>query len=180
MTSEEEFLILVDETDHAIGYESKRRCHQNGGMLHRAFSILLFNEQKQLLIQKRSHKKLLWPLYWSNSVCSHPRKDESYEIAATRRLSEELQCEAELVFLFKFRYQAMFDKISAENEICAVYIGKVQGQIVANPDEIAAWKYITLEELNRSLLTDAALYTPWFQMEWEHIRQFYRHAIHKL
>ena len=85
-----EKLILVDKYDNVLGYKSKAECHEGEGILHRAFSIFIFNDKNQLLLQKRSAKKLLWPLYWSNSCCSHPRKGENYETATHRRLKEEL------------------------------------------------------------------------------------------
>ena len=169
----EKLLILVDEKDHVIGYEDRKKCHQGKGLLHRAFSILIFNDQKQLLIQKRSAKKLLWPLYWSNSVCSHPRRGESYEKATMRRLKEELGFETPLRFLFKFQYQATFKDIGSENEMCSVHIGKFNGIVQANQSEIAEWKYVDIEELNKDILTLPHLYTPWFKMEWEQIQRDY-------
>ena len=72
----EELLILVDEEDQVLGHDTKENCHQGEGILHRAFSLFLFNDRKQLLLQQRSEQKPLWPMYWSNSVCSHPRKGE--------------------------------------------------------------------------------------------------------
>ena len=101
----EGFLILVDAKDNIIGYESRERCHQGKGLRHRAFSIFIFDDQKQLLVQRRSVEKVLWPLHWSNSLCSHPRRGESYEEAAMRRLKEELGFETPLQLLFKFQYE---------------------------------------------------------------------------
>src|ERR1700761_6433167 len=81
-------LILVDEADREVGYMSKARCHDGRGILHRAFSLLIFNAEGQLLLQQRSAAKRLWPLYWSNSCCSHPRRFENMETAVQRRLHE--------------------------------------------------------------------------------------------
>jgi isopentenyldiphosphate isomerase len=86
-----EQLILVDETDRAIGEAEKKACHLGSGKLHRAFSIFIFNSRNELLIQKRSNKKMLWPDFWSNSCCSHPRKGESLDEALQRRLMQELK-----------------------------------------------------------------------------------------
>ena len=86
----DELLILVNEKDEEIGYKTKSVCHFGEGILHRAFSIFIFNTKEQLLMQKRSSQKNLWPNYWSNSCCSHPRKGEKIESAASRRLAEEL------------------------------------------------------------------------------------------
>ena len=117
-------LILVDEDDRRLGHLSKSLCHEGRGVLHRAFSLLIFNGLGELLIQQRSSAKRLWPLYWSNSCCSHPRRSETMEAATRRRLSEELGIRCDLKFLFKFQYHAQFDDNGAEHEICSVYIGR--------------------------------------------------------
>src|ERR1022692_4307168 len=84
--ADSEWLILVDEADQEVGYQSKAQCHQGRGVLHRAFSLLIFNESGELLLQQRAASKRLWPLYWSNSCCSHPRRAEIMESAIHRRL----------------------------------------------------------------------------------------------
>lgn len=164
----QDLLILVDPNDTILGYEEKTRCHQEQGLLHRAFSIFLFNPHNQLLLQQRSRHKPLWPLYWSNSVCSHPRKGERDAEAAMRRLDEELGLTVPLRFVFKFQYQAAFQEIGSEHELCSVYIGQIQDQrVVANPNEIADWRFVDLEELQADLTTHPERYTPWFKLEWE-------------
>ncbi len=174
----EELLIRVDKQDQIIDYADRQRCHQGEGLLHRAFSIFLFNEEQQVLLQQRSKHKQLWPLYWSNSVCSHPRQDESYEQATQRRLQDELGIETPLTFLFRFSYQAMFQAIGAEHELCSVYIGRSNGTIHANPDEIANWKYVDIQQLDHDVLACPDEFTPWFKMEWEQIRtQYNEHLI---
>src|SRR6185437_2320775 len=105
-SQEAESLILVDEADREVGYMSKERCHDGRGILHRAFSLLIFNERSELLLQRRSAAKRLWPHYWSNSCCSHPRRAETMEAAIHRRLYEELGLACPLQFLFKFQYHA--------------------------------------------------------------------------
>ena len=163
-------MILVDPDDKILGYESKEKCHQGKGILHRAFSIFIFNGNKQLLVQQRSALKPLWPLYWSNSVCSHPRKGETDIEAAHRRLKEEIDIDVPLRFLFKFQYQASFKDIGSEHELCSVYIGKTSAPVQANPEEIAAWHYIDLEELEREIRAHPERYSPWFKLEWQRIR----------
>ena len=167
----ENLLILVDRKDNIIGYETKKRCHEGDGLLHRAFSIFIFNDKRQLLLQKRSHKKLLWPLCWSNSVCSHPRKGESYGEAAFRRLKEELGFKAELRSLFRFQYKAGYQDIGSENEICSVFMGKGNRIVRPDPNEIADLKYVDLEKLHEDMRFDPHVYTPWFRMEWDRIRK---------
>jgi isopentenyl-diphosphate delta-isomerase len=166
----EERLILVDPDDNILGYETKAKCHQGKGILHRAFSLFIFNRDKQLLVQKRSALKPLWPLFWSNSVCSHPRQDEMDIEAAHRRLKEEIGIDAPLQFLFKFQYQASFKDIGSEHELCSVYIGKTAASIQANPEEIAQWRWLDLEELDREIRARPERYSPWFKLEWQRIK----------
>src|ERR1700744_3789689 len=128
-------LILVDEQDQSLGYLDKAACHQGRGILHRAFSLLIFNESCDRLIQQRAPGKRLWPLYWSNSCCSHPRSNETLEIATKRRLREELGIDCPLQYLFKFQYHAQFDATGAENELCSVFIGCRADEPVINGPE---------------------------------------------
>ena len=116
-----ESLILVDRDDTEIGTLSKRDCHNGEGVLHRAFSAFIFNADDELLLQKRAQDKRLWPGFWSNSCCSHPRRGESMAIATTRRLRDELNVEAELEYVYKFAYQADYGDAGAENELCHVF-----------------------------------------------------------
>lgn len=167
----DEYLILVDAEDNVLGYDTKEKCHRGKGKLHRAFSIFIFNSNTELLIQKRSALKPLWPLYWSNSVCSHPRQGEADLEAAHRRLKEEINIETPLQFLFKFQYRASFKGIGSENELCSVYMGKTDVPIVVDPGEIAEWRYVNLEELDREIKAHPESYTPWFKMEWQRIRE---------
>ena len=175
-----DLLILVDKGDNILGYEEKEKCHLGKGMLHRAFSIFIFNSSGQLLLQERSAAKPLWPLFWSNSVCSHPRKGEDYMEAAQRRLKEEIGLETPLRSLFKFQYQAPFKTIGSENELCVVFIGKSDEPVEINPQEIAEYRYVGLEELEKDLRTRPNIYTPWFKMEWQRIRQNLKKDIDKL
>jgi len=173
-------LILVDEADNILDYCSKMACHQGAGKLHRAFSIFLFNRDQQLLIQQRSELKPLWPLFWSNSVCSHPRRGENDTKAAHRRLKEELGIDTILHHLFKFQYQATYLDIGSENELCSVYIGRFDGNIQANPTEIKAWRYIALAQLENEIKTNPGTFTPWFKIEWQRLYHFFRSEIRAL
>jgi len=166
---EDEKLILVDDEDNETGYCSKLECHQGDGMLHRAFSIFIFNDQRELLIQKRAGDKLLWPHIWSNSCCSHPRKGERIESAASRRLEEELGIRTDLKFLYKFKYHASYEDVGSENELCSVFIGRSGEEPLVNRNEISEWKYVLLGEVSAELSSNPDLYSPWFKMEWERI-----------
>jgi isopentenyl-diphosphate delta-isomerase len=171
-------LILVDEADREVGHMSKAQCHDGRGILHRAFSLLIFNPRGELLLQQRSAAKRLWPLYWSNSCCSHPRRAESMETAIQRRLQEELGVCCPLQFLFKFQYQAQWDANGAENELCSVYIGRTQGPIHADPGEIAGLRWLSPAQLQAEMAQRRpGQFTPWFIMEWERVWSDHRPAV---
>lgn len=176
----DEKLILVDDDDNIIGYKTKEESHKGNGILHRAFSIFIFDDQNRLLIHKRSNSKKLWPLYWSNSCCSHPRQGENIEEAAHRRLKEELGIETPLKILFKFQYSANYKNVGSEREMCSVLIGKTNSQISPNKNEIAEWRFADIDELNNDMNSNPDKYTPWFKLEWERIRKEHWQEIEKL
>jgi isopentenyl-diphosphate delta-isomerase len=178
--SSEEFesLILVDEADREIGHLSKSECHEGRGVLHRAFSVLIFNGHGELLLQQRAASKPLWPLFWSNSCCSHPRRFESMEQAVQRRLQEELGVRCALNFLFKFHYQAQFEPIGAEHEICSVFIGRCSEPLSIDRSEILATRWISPDALQMELTgSGGARFTPWFKLEWGRIWRDHRQDV---
>lgn len=177
---DDELLICVDGADNILDYKTKVECHLGEGLLHRAFSIFIFNTQNQVIMQKRSDQKLLWPLFWSNSCCSHPRKGETTDLAAIRRLEEELGIHTELKYLYTFEYQARFKNIGSENELCAVYIGRSDQMIRLNENEIAEWKYIDIDTLSVDVQKHPDNYTPWFRMEWQKLTKEFIDDIHSL
>jgi isopentenyl-diphosphate Delta-isomerase len=177
---DQDSLILVDETDHGVGHLSKQLCHEGRGVLHRAFSLLIFNDRGELLLQQRSASKRLWPLYWSNSCCSHPRSAETMEAAIQRRLHEELGLRCPLHFLFKFQYQAQFDETGAENELCSVFIGRSTDSVNINRDEIVAWRWVSPEALQWEMSGGDGNFTPWFTLEWGRIWRDHRAQISNL
>jgi len=178
---DDEPLILVDDNDNEIGYRSKVDCHAGHGTLHRAFSIFLFDDRGRVLLQQRAGGKPLWPLYWSNSCCSHPRRGESMQQALHRRLHEELGLDAELEFVYKFIYQADFDDAGAEHELCHVYIGALTGgEVRVHPDEIADWRWVPMDEVTRELEREPARYTPWFKLEWKALMDKWHDRIESL
>ena len=165
-------LMLVDSDDVVIGFKEKAAAHRGNGVLHRAFSIFLFNDQGEVLLQQRSSLKPLWPEYWSNTCCSHPRRGESLTQATQRRLKEELKLESQLTFLFKFQYHAMFNDIGSEHELCSVFVGNATGRPAPdfNPTEIAATAWVSVDTVDEWLNDDNVQTTPWFAMEWKRIK----------
>lgn len=173
VSSEDEALILVDEDDNETGSLSKAECHDGSGILHRAFSVFLFNPAGELLLQQRGENKRLWPSFWSNSCCSHPRVGESIEVAASRRLHDELYATSKLRFVYKFRYQASFDGEGAEHELCHVFLGRIADDPAPNDTEISAIRFIAAADLEREFRESAQSFTPWFRMEWETLNNEY-------
>ncbi len=177
VSSEEEPLILVDERDREIGHLSKGECHDGDGVLHRAFSLFIFNSAGELLLQQRSEEKRLWPLFWSNSCCSHPRRGESLTVATQRRLDQELGMEAEFHRLFTFQYQVPYLDLGSENEVCSVFVGRCDEPPRPNATEIAAVRWITADELDREFRDQPETFTPWFAQEWPRVRGVFRQTL---
>jgi isopentenyl-diphosphate delta-isomerase len=169
VSSDDEQLILVDGHDREIGFLAKADAHLGRGTLHRAFSLFVFNTAGELLLQQRATGKRLWPRYWSNTCCSHPRRGEQMDSAIRRRLQEELGLRAELKFLFKFQYQTQYDSQGAEHELCWVYAGRSAERPHANVNEVAAWRYITPQVLQAEIARAPETFTPWFKLEWARI-----------
>lgn len=179
VSSEEESLILVDAQDREIGSLDKAACHDGAGVLHRAFSLFIFDSRGELLLQQRSAGKRLWPLYWSNSCCSHPRRGETMEEATARRLGDELHVEAELEFVYKFVYSARYDGSGSENELCWVYVGRTGDAIIPNRNEIAAVRTLSAGVLDDELDRHPDRFTPWFKLEWQELRGRYAGTLRK-
>jgi isopentenyl-diphosphate Delta-isomerase len=179
VSSEKEELILVDQDDVEVGHIDKQSAHDAGGLLHRAFSLFIFDRDGRLLMQQRSADKRLWPNFWSNSCCSHPRRGETMEEATARRLRDELNIDAELEFVYKFAYQASYDDLGAENELCWVYLGRTRDAIVPNRNEITATGWMSSSELERKLEEKPAQFTPWFKLEWQCLNQDHAQVLGK-
>lgn len=168
---DDELLIVVNEANEVLDYRSKADCHADEGILHRAFSVFIFDGVGRLLLQQRSATKDLWPLYWSNSCCSHPRKGEVEMDAAGRRLREELDIAAKLQSLFTFQYHARFQDRGSEREVCEVFLGHSSDPVHGNENEIAAWKWMDVAEFEKDLIRNPGHYTPWLKLEWQKMRE---------
>jgi len=171
-----ENLVLVDENDKSLGLEEKWNCHKGQGRLHRAFSLWIFRTDGKVLLQQRSKQKLLWPEYWSNSCCSHPRENESYENATIRRTQEELGLIIEPKLLTKFQYQSNYAPngklIGSENEVCALLYAMTNKNPTPNPEEIKLTKYLNIQEIIEQVGLHPELYTPWFKIELKEIQKY--------
>lgn len=174
-----EELILVDADDRATGTLRKDRCHDGEGLLHRAFSVFLFNSAGEVLMQQRAAGKRLWPGFWSNSCCSHPRAGEAMAVAVPRRLEQELGISAEPTFVYKFEYKAHYLDIGTEHELCWVFVGRTNDEPQPNPNEIEDWRWVGADELDAEL-ADTERYTPWCRQEWSALRGPYADALKEL
>ncbi|MEE4280952.1 MAG: isopentenyl-diphosphate Delta-isomerase [Pseudomonadales bacterium] len=177
VSDDAERLILVDAQDEPVGYLSKAACHDGDGILHRAFSLFIFNSKGQLLIQQRAAGKRLWPGFWSNSCCSHPREGETMDVAVVRRCEQELGFSTPLNYLYKFTYQANFQDLGSEHELCSVYVGRYDGEPNPNSTEIDAWRWVDPGELDTVLSDPSEPFTPWFRLEWTRLNEEFADAL---
>ena len=169
VSSEDECLILVDSHDNETGISSKAACHDGDGILHRAFSVFLFNREGELLLQQRAMGKRLWPMFWSNSCCSHPRRGESMDVAVPRRLQDELHAQATLDYIYKFSYQANFSDVGSEHELCHVFLGMLDGEATRNETEIEALRFVSADQLEEEFRSSPESFTPWIKLEWQRL-----------
>lgn len=158
----EEMLILVDKKDNSIGSEGKLSVHQKG-LLHRAFSIFIYDSEGRLLLQQRAHGKYHSAGLWTNSCCGHPRWGECTEAAASRRLQEEMGFTTQLKRVFSFIYHAEVPGNLIEHEFDYVYVGLFNGDPTVNPDEVADWLWIDISQLNCKLNSQPENFTVWFR-----------------
>ena len=180
VSSEEERLILVDSDDRETGTSTKSACHDGAGVLHRAFSVFVFNRHGELLIHQRHPSKRLWPNFGSNSCCSHPRAGEDVDVAVHRRLEQELGLTADLHYVYKFEYVAPFGDAGTEHELCWVYAGTTDATPVINTTEIANWRWIAPATLDSELAQTPQRFTPWFKLEWQALRGPHREGLEKI
>jgi isopentenyl-diphosphate delta-isomerase len=158
-----EQLILVDRNDNPIGTCEKLEAHQKA-LLHRAFSILLFNEKGEMLLQKRFSGKYHSGGLWTNACCGHPRPGEETQSAATRRMMEELGMTCPLNESFSFYYKVPFDNGLTEHEFVHVYRGFYDGSFNPNPEEVEDLNWVALEDLKQDIERNPHHYTTWFRL----------------
>lgn len=166
----EEQVVLVSEDDMVLGLMEKMQAHENG-ILHRAFSVFLFDEKGEMLLQKRAAGKYHSPLQWTNAVCSHPKENESYLDGAKRRLKEELGIEAELSEKFHFIYKADVGQNLWEHELDYVFTGNFNGEFDLNKEEVAEVRFVSMENLEKEMIENPAHFTEWFKIILNEYRQ---------
>ena len=163
----EEFVVLVDQDDQKLGLMEKQQAHI-AGLLHRAFSVFVFNSKGELMIQQRAASKYHSPTLWTNTCCSHPRDNETYKQAAHRRLEEEMGFDCELDYKFNFIYKAHLENDLIEHELDHVFIGTFDNEPKLNPDEVMAYRWVELDDLKKDMEKNPQNYTAWFKIIFEH------------
>jgi isopentenyl-diphosphate delta-isomerase len=159
----EEHVILVDEHDNQLGLMPKMEAHEKA-VLHRAFSVFIFNSDGDLMLQQRAAHKYHSPLLWTNTCCSHQRDGESNTEAGKRRLVEEMGFSTELKEVFSFIYKAPFDNGLTEHELDHVMVGYFDGVPEVNSEEVASFKWMSLEAIKEDIELHPNLYTAWFKI----------------
>ena len=167
----EEQVVLVNEKDEKVGLMPKLEAHEKG-VLHRAFSVFIFNDKNELMLQQRALHKYHTPGLWANTCCSHQRDGESSIEAGKRRLYEEMGFSVDLKETTTFIYKAPFDNGLTEHELDHILIGKYAGEPTINSEEVAAWKWMELEEVKKDIQNNPEIYTPWFKIIFD---KFYQH-----
>lgn len=168
---EEEKVILVNEKDEPIGLMPKMEAHEKA-LLHRAFSVFVFNDKNELMLQQRALDKYHSPGLWTNTCCSHQREGESNVNAGKRRLQEEMGFTTDLEETTSFIYKAPFDNGLTEHEYDHILIGYYNESPKINPEEAASWKWVALDDVKQDIQVNPDLYTAWFKIIFE---KFYEH-----
>ncbi|MFO8099093.1 MAG: isopentenyl-diphosphate Delta-isomerase [Salinibacter sp.] len=157
-------VVLVDTADRPQGTAEKLRAHAEG-WLHRAFSVFVFDRRGRLLLQRRARDKYHSGGLWSNTCCSHPHAEEPPTAAAQRRLQEEMGFSCPVTPAFRRTYHAPVGNGLVEHELDHVFVGTVRdAPIRANPDEVAAWKWMAPLPLQADVEAHPERYTPWFRL----------------
>jgi isopentenyl-diphosphate Delta-isomerase len=166
-------VVLVNENDEAIGRMGKLEVHQKG-LLHRAFSVFIFDNKGRMLLQQRSHQKYHGADLWTNACCSHPFPEEKIEDAAQRRLKEELGFSTQLQKIFSFTYHANVENNLIEHEFDHVFAGEYESTIIPNPHEVSNYVYKTLEQVKNDIDSFPEKFTSWFKIAFPRIEEWWR------
>ena len=173
----QENVILVDPEDRPVGIMEKMEAHLNGGRLHRAFSIFVFNKKNELLLQQRALKKYHSGGLFTNTCCSHPRPDEDTIAAGRRRLEEELGISCNLEEAFVFTYKAALNNELTEYEFDHVLIGRYDGKLYLNYDEVDSVKWLSMPEIKKQMTKYPDDFTAWFKIAFERVEDYMKNAL---
>lgn len=163
MDNRQEEVILVNEFDSPLGVMEKMEAHRKA-LLHRAFSIFIFNGKGEMLLQQRSSQKYHSAGLWTNACCSHPRPGEDTLDAAVRRLKEELGFITPLQKIFDFTYRSEFGNGLTEFEFDHVFIGRYDDPVFPNQEEVSDYCFKPLDDIRAGLESDPQKYTAWFHL----------------
>lgn len=164
-------VVLVNEQDEAVGVMEKMEAHEKA-LLHRAFSVFIFNKDGLMLLQQRALSKYHSPGLWTNACCSHPNPGEDVKDAALRRLEEELGFTTKVEKAFHFTYKAAFDNGLTEHEFDHVFVGVYNGAMQLNKDEVRAITYKSMDEIADDLQTAPQAYTAWFKIAFPLLKEW--------
>ncbi|PZW38870.1 isopentenyl-diphosphate delta-isomerase [Mesonia algae] len=159
----EEKVILVNENDEQIGLMEKIEAHEKA-LLHRAFSVFVYNDKNEVMIQQRALSKYHSPGLWTNTCCSHQKEGETNVEAGKRRLMEEMGFQTDLKEVTSFIYKAPFDNGLSEHEYDYILVGHYNEEPKINPDEVASWKWMSLEDIKKDMNNHPEKYTAWFKI----------------
>ena len=162
---------MVDDDDKVLGAAEKMEVHEKG-LMHRAFSIFIFNSRKEMLLQQRALNKYHSSGLWSNACCSHPNPYEDTRLAAERRLKEEMGFWTPLQKLFDFAYKVTFENGLTENEFDHVFLGKYDGEIKMNPEEVINYSFKPMKQIKHELKEIPGIYTAWFHIAFPKIESW--------
>lgn len=168
-----EQVILVDEQDRYFGLMEKIEAHKKA-LLHRAFSVFIFNKRGEMLLQQRALSKYHSGGLWTNACCSHPRPNEETLLAAKRRLKEEMGFETTVYKVFDFTYKAAFDNGLTEHEFDHVFVGTYNGIVDANKNEVHSFKYKTMQTIEAELRSKNNDYTAWFHIAFPKVYDWWK------
>lgn len=164
-------LILVNEKDEEIGFMEKMEVHRRG-LLHRAFSVFIFDKKGRMLLQQRAAGKYHGAHLWTNACCSHPFPGESVKDGATRRLKEELGIQTELEKIFDFVYRSEVENNLVEHEFDHVFAGTYEGEMALNPAEVEAVRFVSMAETEEELNLNPGHFTSWFRIAFPRIKSW--------
>ncbi len=172
-----EKVILVDQNDKPIGSMEKMEAHIKG-VMHRAFSVFIFNKKGELMLQQRALSKYHSPGKWTNTCCSHPRVGEETLTAAHRRMKEEMGFDTTIQEKFSFTYFS--DEVGEgliEHEFDHVFFGSFEDAPVINSEEVHAWKFMSMAEIEKDMIKNPQAYTVWFRIAFDEVMHFFKKGI---